>query len=115
MRVIIFGASGVQGAHQVPVLAKAGHDVVAVSRNPKPLSVDGKEVETFAGDFSNKDDVERVLTGAEAVFLNLPSTSFNQSGPILEAAKDIGTLPLYLHFPSRSGVSVIFQDVAGEV
>jgi uncharacterized protein YbjT (DUF2867 family) len=92
MRVIVFGASGVQGAHQVPVLVRAGHDVVAVSRNPKPLSIDGKPVSTFAADFSDTDAITRVLTGADAIFLNLPSTSFNPSPPILQAAKDIGTI-----------------------
>lgn len=90
MRAIVFGASGVQGAHQVPVLAKAGHDVVAVSRNPKPLEVEGKKIETAAADFGDKEAVSRILQGADTIFLNLPSTSFNQSGPILQAAKDIG-------------------------
>ncbi|KAF2661925.1 NAD(P)-binding protein [Lophiostoma macrostomum CBS 122681] len=92
MRVVVFGASGVQGAHQVPVLARAGHDVVAVSRNPKPLSIDDKPISAFAADFNDTDAITRVLTGADAIFLNLPSTSFNPSTPILQAAKDIGAI-----------------------
>lgn len=92
MRVIVFGASGVQGAHQVPVLARAGHNVVAVSRNPKPLEIDGRKVETAAADFGDKDAISQVLKGAEVIFLNLPSTSFNQSEPIIAGAKQIGEL-----------------------
>lgn len=90
MRVIVFGASGVQGRHQVHALARAGHSVVAVSRNPQPILVDGKQVETFAADFSNKDAIDRVLQGADRVFVNLPSTSFNKSEPIIAAARNIG-------------------------
>jgi len=90
MRVIVFGASGVQGRHQVHVLARAGHSVVAVSRNPKPVLVDEKSVETFAADFTDRDAIAKVLQGADRVFLNLPSTSFNQSEPIIAAARYIG-------------------------
>jgi uncharacterized protein YbjT (DUF2867 family) len=90
MRVVVFGASGIQGRHQVHALAQAGHHVVAVSRNPQPLLVDKNPVETFAADFSNRDAIDKVLQGADRVFLNLPSTSFNKSEPIIAAAKDIG-------------------------
>lgn len=90
MRVAVFGASGVQGAHQVPVLARAGHDVVAISRNPKPIEVDGKKVETVAADFSDREALSNVLKGVDNIFLNLPSTSFNQSEPIIAGAKNIG-------------------------
>lgn len=90
MRVVVFGASGVQGRHQVYALAQAGHSVVAVSRNPQPLQVDGKPVETFAADFSDKAAIEQVLQDADRVFLNLPSTSFNKSEPIIAATKNIG-------------------------
>ncbi|KAF2748711.1 NAD(P)-binding protein [Sporormia fimetaria CBS 119925] len=91
MRVIVFGASGVQGSHQIPVLARSGHHPVAVSRSPKPLTVDDKEIETFAADFSDQPAIARVLSGADIVFLNLPSTSFNQSEPILAAARLIAS------------------------
>jgi uncharacterized protein YbjT (DUF2867 family) len=89
MRVVVFGASGVQGSSQVLVLARAGHDVVAVSRNPKPLEIDGREVKTAAVDFNNSSALSRVLEGAEVIFLNLPSTSFNPAEPIIAATKAI--------------------------
>lgn len=90
MRVVVFGASGIQGAHQVPLLARAGHHVVAVSRDPKPLEVDGQKIETAAADFADAEAVSKILKDAEVIFLNLPSTSFNQSEPIIAAAKQIG-------------------------
>jgi uncharacterized protein YbjT (DUF2867 family) len=90
MRVVVFGASGVQGRHQVRILAKAGHDVIAISRNPEPLTVDDKQVDTRAADFTDIAAIDKVLQGADRVFVNLPSTSFNQSGPIIDAARAIG-------------------------
>lgn len=86
----MFGASGIQGAHQVPVLVRKGHHPVAVSRNPKPLEVDGKQIETAAVDFTSLESVDNVIKGSDVVFVNLPSTSFNVAEPILAAAKAIG-------------------------
>jgi uncharacterized protein YbjT (DUF2867 family) len=90
MRVVVFGASGVQGAAQVAVLAHAGHDAVAVSRNPKAIEIAGRKVETAAADFNDQAAISRVLQSAEIVFLNLPSTSFHPAKPIIAAAKAIG-------------------------
>jgi uncharacterized protein YbjT (DUF2867 family) len=89
MRVVVFGASGIQGSSQVPLLAKAGYDVVAVSRSPKPLEIDGKKIETAAVDFTDHESVAQLLKGADIIFLNLPSTSFNPSPPIIAATKAI--------------------------
>ncbi|CAK7210976.1 hypothetical protein SEUCBS140593_001011 [Sporothrix eucalyptigena] len=86
MRVIVFGASGVQGQAQVIELVRAGHHPVAVSRSPKPIEVDGTPVETAAADFADRAGVAKALEGAEIVFLNLPSTSFQKAETILNGA-----------------------------
>lgn len=90
-RVVVFGASGVQGAAQVAALARSGHHPVAVSRSPKPIEIDGKPVETFAADFSDEAGLHKVLQDGqpEVVFLNLPSTSFQASEPVIAGAKAI--------------------------
>jgi uncharacterized protein YbjT (DUF2867 family) len=119
MRVVVFGASGVQGAHQVPVLARAGHSVVAISRNPKPLSVDDKPIETFAADFGDAAAIAKVLKGADRIFLNLPSTSFNPSDPIIAGTKAIGdaakaaNVPLII-FNTSMPVPKIPQDIKAQ-
>lgn len=89
-RVVVFGASGVQGAAQVAALAKTGHHPVAVSRNPKPLDIDGKQVETFTADFSDEEAIRASMKDAEVVFLNLPSTSFQETAPVIAAAETVG-------------------------
>ncbi|KAI4593963.1 hypothetical protein KJ359_008751 [Pestalotiopsis sp. 9143b] len=90
MRVVVFGASGVQGAAQVAALSRAGHDSIAVSRNPKSLNIDGKPVETFPLDFEDARGLDEVLEMGQVIFLNLPSTSFQTSEPVIAAAKTIG-------------------------
>ncbi|KAG9249766.1 uncharacterized protein F5Z01DRAFT_467033 [Emericellopsis atlantica] len=88
-RVVVFGATGVQGAAQVAVLARTGHDPVAVGRNPKPIEIDGKPIETCAADFADQAALDNVCATAEVIFLNLPSTSFQPTEPILDAARAI--------------------------
>ncbi|CAO2653470.1 Nn.00g028810.m01.CDS01 [Neocucurbitaria sp. VM-36] len=119
MRVVVFGASGVQGRHQVRVLASARHSVVAVSRNPQPLVVNNNPVEATAADFTDPDAIEKALQGADRIFVNLPSTSFNQAGPILAAAKAIGeaakkaNVPLIL-FNTSMPVPKETQDIKAQ-
>ncbi|KAJ9158185.1 NAD(P)-binding protein [Coniochaeta hoffmannii] len=121
MKVVVFGASGVQGAAQVEALARSGkHNPVAVSRNPKPRRIDGKPIETLAADFSNPADITKALHGAEVLFLNLPSTSFQPGEPILAAAKNIAkeaaqttTLQLVV-FNTSMPVPTIKQDIVAQ-
>lgn len=90
MRVVVFGASGVQGSAQVAALVRAGQHPIAVSRNPKPLKIEGIEVETFAADFTNPTALQQSLKDAEIIFLNLPSTSFQPAEPTIAAARAVG-------------------------
>lgn len=85
MRVVVFGATGDQGSAQVRALARAGHHPVAVSRRPQALRVDDRPVETFAADFADFASLAAALQGADAVFLNLPSTSFQAAEPLVAA------------------------------
>ena len=89
MRIVVFGATGDQGSAQVRALARAGHNPVAVSRNPKPGTINGKAIETFAADYADLGGMARAVEGSDAVFLNLPSTSFQAAEPLIAAADGI--------------------------
>lgn len=119
MRAVVFGATGVQGSHQVALLSRSGHTVVAVSRNPSPLSIDGKSIETVSADFSDTDALSRILKGADNIFLNLPSTSFNPSGPILSATSAIAAAAKennvkLIIFNTSMPVPVVPQDIKAQ-
>ncbi|KAF2019442.1 NAD(P)-binding protein [Aaosphaeria arxii CBS 175.79] len=101
MRVIVFGATGIQGRSQVHHLHTLGHTVVAVSRTPStftpPPSSNTTPIESVTLDFTSLSDVDRVIRSSTspqeptAISLNLPSTSFNPSPPILLAASNIAS------------------------
>ena len=86
MRVVVFGATGDQGSAQVRALVRAGCQPVAVSRHPRPISVDGQVVDTVAADFADPASLVRAVGRGDAVFLNLPSTSFQAAEPLVAAA-----------------------------
>ena len=86
MRIVVFGATGDQGSAQVRALTRAGHDPVAVSRKPRPWTVDNKSIETFAADYGDLAGLAKAVQGSDAVFLNLPSTSFQAAEPLIAAA-----------------------------
>lgn len=64
MRVVVFGATGIVGSALLPVLA-AGHEVVAVSRKPRPAE---KDVSWAVGDTTDATSVREVLAGAEVAY-----------------------------------------------
>lgn len=89
MRIVVFGATGDQGSAQVRALLRAGHHPVAVSRHPRPWTIDGTAIETRAADYADLGGMARAVQGSDAVFLNLPSTSFQAAQPLVAAADTI--------------------------
>jgi len=120
LRVAVFGATGDQGAAQVRALARAGYHPVAVSRHPKPLTVDGIQIETFAADYGNALSLKEAVECADAIFLNLPSTSFQASEPLIAAAHTIAesaasyTTKKYLIFNTSLPVPEIKRGFAAQ-
>jgi len=88
-RIVVFGATGDQGSAQVRALLRAGCHPVAVSRQPRPWVIDGTAVETFAADYADLGSMAHAVQGSDAVFLNLPSTSFQEAQPLVAAADAI--------------------------
>jgi uncharacterized protein YbjT (DUF2867 family) len=88
MIVTVFSATGDQGAAQVDALLKAGHHPVAVSRNPLAAGFPAG-VELRSADYADHGSLVQAMEGADAVLLNLPSTSFHAAGPLIEASEVI--------------------------
>ncbi|KAF9879318.1 NmrA-like family protein [Colletotrichum karsti] len=87
MRVVVFGATGVQGAAQLSALTAAKHTPIAVSRRPTSAP-EFPAAETRIADLNDLPSVRAAVSGADAVFLNMPS--FQPPGPLIAAAKAIG-------------------------
>jgi uncharacterized protein YbjT (DUF2867 family) len=64
VRVVVFGATGIVGSALLPVVA-AGHEVVAVSRKPRPAE---EGVSWAVGDATDATSVREVLAGADVAY-----------------------------------------------
>ncbi|CAI6334157.1 unnamed protein product [Periconia digitata] len=120
MRVAVFGATGVQGAHQVSLLTEAGHTVTAISRTAQPLKLhNNKTITTTAADISDPPALSTALQNIDTIFVNLPSTSFAQSGPILTGTANIATAAKqqnisHIIFNTSMPVPEIPQDIKAQ-
>jgi len=71
MKLTIFGASGRTGIHLVEQALAAGHDVVALIRDPAKLAVRHERLQITQGELSDKTAVEEAVRGADAVLAAL--------------------------------------------
>ena len=65
IRVALTGATGFSGSFILPQLLAAGHDVVALARNPAALA--GKCKNVIAGDLSDEAALAQLVAGADVV------------------------------------------------
>ena len=71
MKLTIFGASGRTGTHLVEQALAAGHDVVALIRNPAKLTVRHERLRVAQGDLTDEAAVADAVRGADAVLAAL--------------------------------------------
>jgi putative NADH-flavin reductase len=67
MRIAIFGANGPTGRLLTGLSAAAGHETFAVTRQPDAFAVDHPLVRVVGGDVLDREDVEGVVNGSDAV------------------------------------------------
>lgn len=67
MKILVTGGTGFLGAHLVPLLVQAGHDVRVISRTALPASWSPK-VTHIKGDLRERDMVRGALDGIEAIY-----------------------------------------------
>jgi nucleoside-diphosphate-sugar epimerase len=111
MLVSVTGGTGFVGAHSVAAIHRAGHrvrllvrDHSTVERALGPLGIDARAVEVVAGDVLDRDSVDRLVRGADAVLHAASVYSFdsrlhgamrrtNVAGTelVLDAARRAGT------------------------
>ncbi|RVQ64855.1 hypothetical protein EKN06_14760 [Croceicoccus ponticola] len=88
--IAVIGATGVQGAAQVRELVLAGFDPVAFSRSGGAVATSAGPVRGIACDLGDVASLKTAFARTDGVFVNLPSTSFQQAEPLIAAAGTIG-------------------------
>ena len=93
MKVALIGASGNAGTRILNELAKRGHTVTAIARNPERIST-GKNIAAYKGDVFDPVGLAARLKGHDAV---ISSVHFTASDPhkLIEAVRAAG-VPRYL-------------------
>lgn len=69
MKLCIFGATGRTGSRVLEQALDAGHEVKVLVRSPGKLTRSGERVEIVQGDLANRSDVERAVSGVDAVVM----------------------------------------------
>ncbi len=114
MKIAVLGAGGGLGRNVVDAAGAAGHQVVALVRDPRRVELPAR-VTTVAGDATRADDVARAMDGADATMfcVNPPfATWMTTFPPLLEAAiaaaRKTGTRLIFpanvwIYGPGRAG------------
>ena len=76
MKLTILGASGRTGTHLVEQALAAGHDVVALIRNPAKLTLRHERLRITQGELTDEVAVEAAVRGADAVLAALSPKIF---------------------------------------
>ncbi len=66
MKLLVTGGTGFLGAHLVPRLLEAGHEVRLIGRTQPPAALE--RAEFIHGDLKNRETVRRALEGVEAIY-----------------------------------------------
>ena len=91
MKLTIFGASGRTGTHLAEQALAAGHDVVALMRNPAKLTLRHERLRVAQGELTDEAAVADAVRGADAVLAALSPKIFG--GPRdLPLASGTGTI-----------------------
>lgn len=103
MKVAVFGGTGRTGQHVVKQALDAGHEVVALARNPSKFNVQHDKLTVVPGDILDAASVAQTVQGADAVVSvlgpvsNKPDFTISQGTDlILDAMKQHGVKRLVI-------------------
>src|SRR5688500_14191794 len=89
MKIVVFGASGGTGLKVVEQALEAGHIVTAFVRTPSQITIQHPSLTLFQGDVMNSAEVEKAISGQDAVISTLGPTRPPVPGMMETAAKNI--------------------------
>jgi putative NADH-flavin reductase len=88
-KIIVFGASGITGAHIVTQALEQGHFVTAFVRNAAKLKVQHSNLRIVQGDVMNVENVANVILGQDVVICCIGTAAFKNGTIRSDATKII--------------------------
>ena len=89
MKIALFGATGGTGQQLLEQAIKAGHQVTALVRDPAKLDRKNSALTVIAGNVLQPADVDKVVSGADAVICSLGNTSNNPDMMVTQGTRNI--------------------------
>jgi len=89
MRLAVFGATGPTGKEVVAQALAAGDEVVAYARNPSKLGITNEHLTVVEGELSDRTQVERAISGVEAVISTLGPRGGSKGKPLTQGMQNI--------------------------
>jgi uncharacterized protein YbjT (DUF2867 family) len=111
MKVAVLGATGRTGQPLVSELLERGHDVTVLVRDPAKLGAVADAVTVVTGSATDRDALQQVITGADAVVSALGPTNKEPDLHTRTAALLVELLPAHGRFVGVSGAGI---DVPGD-
>ncbi|ASN19707.1 NAD(P)-dependent oxidoreductase [Arthrobacter sp. YN] len=110
MRILVPGATGSVGQQVVEQALERGHEVVAVSRNPKTLTIENPALTKVSANILNAPDVAPLLEGVDAVISTVGTGSSKSPTTLYSAGTKNLLEAMRVHGVSR--LVVISSEVA---
>ncbi len=88
MKLAIFGATGRTGVPLVQQALDAGHEVVALVRNPAKMTIKNARLSLIQGDIMNAADVEKVISADVSAVIAVHAPSKESPKTLLTSAAD---------------------------
>ena len=89
MKIALFGATGGTGQQLLEQAIKSGHQVTALVRDPAKLERKNSALTVIAGNVLQPADVDKVVSGADAVICSLGNTSNNPDMMVTQGTRNI--------------------------
>ena len=89
MKIALFGATGGTGQQLLEQAIKSGHQVTALVRDPAKLDRKNSALTVIAGNVLQPADVDKVVSGADAVICSLGNTSNNPDMMVTQGTRNI--------------------------
>ena len=115
MKLLVTGGSGFLGAHLVPRLVAAGHEVRIIGRS-KPSGPAFEKAEYVPGDLKNREAVRRALEGVQAVYHLAGLVSFQDKDARRMYELHVDATRELLHDVREAGVQrVVLASTSGTI
>jgi len=89
LKLAVFGATGPTGKEVVAQALEEGDEVVAYARNPAKLAITNDRLKVVQGELSDRAQVERAISGADAVVSTLGPRGGSKDKPLTQGMRNI--------------------------